>query len=514
MQAVLEKSTNRRQMLFFALLVTPLFMLMFVVGAISSALISNTLPIILAVALIGIIICVVTFGINWRIGLYALMFFILWDRWLLISERGNLNATKIIIGLTIIFMATAIVNRELTRWWEKLIDPLALVGICYVLITIVSLIWTHFPEIAGEFVQRRLNVIVLLLLLMVAITDRDILHKAMLFFMIGGIVTATIALSELFLGKSILEIIGRASEELQKNTLGGFGDRLRIVGPSGDPTFWGLAISAPGVLMFGMFFYYKEWWKKVLLGGGVGIVLLNILSTGARGGALSFIAGCATVVLFCPIKHKVTKLVISGGLLVLITVGTILISANAAATRIADPTRASDTVDFRVANMYAVWDMYETHPFTGTGVNSFQLHYPWYRLPGSDGKPLKPHNAFLQILVESGLLGALIYSLLYVAATLSVACAAFSTHDRRLKFEATALFGTMFGFFLFAGTSNVLENELYFLVFGLCGATYHVARQEHFVWRKLGKDFLKPEYKHYDTAQLVAEQNAKYPRGT
>ncbi|NOG54647.1 MAG: O-antigen ligase family protein [Planctomycetes bacterium] len=505
---------RRRQVLFFTVLLLPLMALLGLVGVVISRVTGYTLPIAAGGAMMGIILGIVVFGVNWRIGLYAIMFLVLWDRWLLITERGGLNATKIAIGLTIIFMAGAILSRELPRWWERLVDAIPLVALGFVLMTLWSFAWTPHPDRAIDFLTRRLNCVVLLALVMVAVTDREVLHRAVLFFVLGGIVCAALAMSELFTGKSILELRGLASEESGKNVLQeGFGGRLRIVGPSGDAPFWSLAISAPGILLFGLLFYYRDWKKRLVMLAGVLLVALNIMATGARGGALCFLAGCAAVMLLCPIKHKASKVAVAIAAFIILLGAMLLFSDQSAAGRIADPTRATSTVDYRISNWYMVWDMYEQRPWTGHGVNTYTMFYPWYRIPGSSGEPVRPLNSFMQALQESGIQCVLAYTLLYVFSWFAAGCAALSTSDRRLRFEATALIGVVFGFFLFAGTSNVLENELYFLIFGLCGACYNVARQEHAIWPTLGADFMQPAYQYRLTAALEARQRAKYPVG-
>jgi len=513
MDTILLPISRKRHYLFYGVFLLFVFMLALAASTISTRTPDQMILAVLSAAVIGIIIAVTAVGINWRIGLYTIMFVIMWERWLLVTEKGGLTGTKIMIGITLIFMVFTILNHQLPRWWERLIDPLPLTAALFFLITLVSFIWTHAPEKSTEFLQRRGSVAILLMIVMIAVTNRDVLHRTIIWFVIGGTIVATISLSELVMGKSVLEVMGRASEITGTNTAGGWGNRTRIVGPSGDPPFWALAISAPGILLFGLFFYYRTWKKKALVLFSLLVVIINILSTGARAGAMSFVAGCAIIVLFCPIKHKVLKFGVAVGVSVLVTISLSLYTSSAA-VRIADPTLATETLDYRVSNWYAAWDMYEAAPLTGAGVNSFQHRYPWHRLPGSDEDPIRVHNAFVQLLVESGVVGVVIYCLLYLFAALSVGCAALSTQDRRLKFEAVALFATMIGFFLFAGTSNVLENELYFLIFGLCGAAYGVARNENRNWRQLGDDFMEPAYPYQHMASLVAEQDARYPYGT
>ncbi len=515
MISTLTPGQRLRQAIFFAPLLLPVFVAMFLGGVFIGRANTDSFTIVLTGALCFVIFSTIVMGVNWRFGLYSIFFFIMFDRLLGIGETGTLNATKVAIGLTSIFLATAIANNQLPRWWERMADPLPVTAIAFLLVCAFSVSFLYMPEYGWSFVTRRFNIAALLIIVMIAVTDRDVLHKCILWFVIGGIIIAILTTSEAFTGKPILEYAGKVPDpEGERNTLLEWGGKTRLIGPNGDPTFYGLAQSFPGVLVFALFFYYKKFWQKALLGIGFGFIVFNILASGSRGGALSFVAGCLTVFLLCPIKHKLTKATIATALIVGGLFLMVLLQLNVAANRIASPTTADVTIGWRFAMWQMCWEMFANHPLTGLGINSWGLHYHWYRIPGSPGNLQRPLNSFLQILQETGIFGIISYTLLYVFAAFSAFAAVFATRDRRLKFEATGIAGVVLGFFLFAGTSNVLENELYFLLFGLCGSAYFIARYERLYNVPLGSDRLGAPYYDQEIARLQRQQAAMYPPGS
>jgi len=480
---------TRRQALFFAVLLSPLAGFLFIMGVYMGRANNDSFPIIVGAGISSAVTLAIIMGLNWRIGFYSIFFFLLFERLLGFGETGSLNATKIAIGLTGIFMLGALLNNELPGWGRKLLDPLALLGIGYFLICLMSLMFAFYPDVGYQYLVRRFNVAALLVLVMVAITNRDIFHRAILWLVIGGTVVACLTCLEAVSDKSLLEMAGKVPDvEGKLNTLPQFGGKARLIGPSGDPTFYGLAQSAPGVLALALMLYYREWWKKILLFFALAVITFNIMGSGSRGGFLSFGVGCLTVFILAPMKHKPFKMLVFGVSVMAFLVVLALSSVNVAASRIAAPQEADTVVDYRTVMWEMCWNMYKAHPWGGMGVNSWVLNYPWYRLPGSSPYVIRPLNSFLQMLQETGIQGAAIYTLLYVFAILWSGIACLGSQDRRHRFECAALFGIVIGFFLFAGTSNVLENELYFTIFGLCGASYFVYRHERVDPKPLGPD--------------------------
>lgn len=502
---------NPRQWTFIGLLFIPIFALMFIAGVYVGRSNEVLFPIALVTAIIGTMAAIIVLGLNYRIGVYLIMLLVLWDRVLAFGQGGNLSATKIAIGLTILFTMTAILNNQLPGWWRKLIDPLAIAGILFLIFSFWSVPFMLHPEMSAEFLRRRTSVVALMLILMITITNREVFHRVVLCLIVGGTLVAIATTSEIITGVSLLQRMGRSNPDLQLNVLGGYRGAMRLIGPSGDPTFYSLAQSLPGVLAFGLIFYYREWWKKALLIGALLIIGANIMGTGSRAGALAFLAGGTVVFFTCPIQHRLPKLVVVALVVVIALTAIATSGANVAADRITSPGEASRTLDLRIALWQMALHMFVDNPIVGVGTNGWGPGYFNYKVSGASPTYLRVHNAFMQLLAENGIAGLLSYCALYLFAAISAFSAGLGTMDRRLKFEAMAVASLVFGFFLFAGTSNVLENELYFIVFGLCGASYYVYQNERRGRHALGSDQIVPSHSVREIEWLAARQRAAYP---
>ncbi len=478
MLTTLDPHQMSRQWAFFALLFVPIFGLMFVLGVFIGRSTEPIFPTVLTAAIIATIASIIVLGLDFRMGIYLILLLTLWDRLQTFGDQGRISGTKIAIGITIIFLTTAILADQLRDWLSKLGDPLIILGVLYLLVSIIGMPFMPHPEIGFDFISRRLNVVALMAILILAVSDRDVFHRCVLCLVIGGTLVAIATTSEMITGVGLLERLGKSNPEESTNVLGSFGGTVRVIGPSGDPVRYSLSQSIPGTLAFGLLLYYREWWKKILLMLALLVIGLNIAGTGSRGGALAFSIASLIVFLTCPVKHRFIKLsfVLLFALSALVVVS--LTGVDVAAQRIADPTEASRTVVWRLAMWRMALQMYIDHPFMGIGTNGWGIYYNMYRDPEAPASYLRVHSAFMQLLAENGVQGVLVYIGFYVVAAGSAFCAALGTFDRRLKFEATAIASTTFGLFAGAGTSNVLENELYFIVFGLCGAAYYVYLRE------------------------------------
>jgi len=480
MLTTLQPGRTHRQWVFLLLLMVPIFAFMFLMGVLFGRFPSWQFHVTLAGGVILVIGSLVTVGLNWRVGLYLITFFVLWDRLLGIGPTGSLNATKLAIGLTAVFLLTAILNGQLPGWWRRLLDPLVLIGGAFILVSVSTLPFMPHPEIATDLLVRRANVILLVVLLLIAITDRDIFHRCLLFLVLGGALVGLATTSEAFTGVGLLERLGKADPEIGsgRNVLQTYRGSYRLIGPSGDPNFFSIAQAVPAVIAFGLLFYYKKWWKTALLVIALCIFSFNILGSGSRSGALAFVVGAGAVFVLCPVKHRAMKATVVAVIAALGITVLLALDTGVAMERITSPGEASEPIGHRVSLWQMSLDMWYDNPVLGAGTNSFAVEYQHYRVPGSQDRPLRPHNTYMQLLCENGIQGVVAYLLFFVAAFTAAVTAALGTKDVRLKFEAMALASLMVGFFVFAGTSNVLENELFFLVFGLCGASYNVYRRE------------------------------------
>lgn len=147
---------------------------------------------------------------------------------------------------------------------------------------------------------------------------------------------------------------------------------------------------------------WRTFLRPLLLVGALAVLLVTFLQTGSRGGAVALVMGAAVVIVLRFGRRGLLGLVL------------LLIVAAFVPNPIRDRTTAEHMQN---PEAYARWWMWQgamremiEYPF-GVGIGLYQYTYPRYAFPIEDGiirygkVAQRPHNEYLQIGVELGLLG-------------------------------------------------------------------------------------------------------------
>jgi putative inorganic carbon (HCO3(-)) transporter len=136
-------------------------------------------------------------------------------------------------------------------------------------------------------------------------------------------------------------------------------------------------------------------------------VPIAILATMTRAVWLSF-AGTVLALIFVS-KNRTLRLA-STGLVLVAGVGLLaVLSSHEAASALNDRLEERGPVDFRVAVYTGGWEMFLERPLTGWGFHQMPAELPRF-VYGYKDKVLYPHNTYLELLVEHGVLGLALYS--------------------------------------------------------------------------------------------------------
>ncbi len=155
----------------------------------------------------------------------------------------------------------------------------------------------------------------------------------------------------------------------------------------------------------------RRGWSRVLLGGGVAVTAVGLALTFSRGAWLGGLAGLIVLLGTGPRTARPLMLVM---ILIVLVGGWIGLSGTVAALE----ERAESILDVtanrdRIAMWKAALQIFRDHPLVGTGLGTFSLVYPRYRLPDDrEPVPTRPfaHNLFLNLAAEGGLFGALSFA--------------------------------------------------------------------------------------------------------
>jgi O-antigen ligase len=124
--------------------------------------------------------------------------------------------------------------------------------------------------------------------------------------------------------------------------------------------------------------------------------------------------------------------------------------------------------------------MIEDHPIAGIGTGNFPKEYNRYspRVPQVPRSPYWTHNSFLQTWAENGTFAFLAYVGLYAVAAGAMLKVIRTATDPVLRGHGVLMLSTVCAYFFFAGTSNILENENYWIVFALAAVVSALAREQ------------------------------------
>lgn len=244
----------------------------------------------------------------------------------------------------------------------------------------------------------------------------------------------------------------------------------RHTGPESDPNFWGRTIVLITPLALSILLVRvrerRRWWPwalgAVMLGAG------EYLSQ-SRGGLIAFAIGLVMWLVIALWDHRRWLWILPAGALVLFTLVPSLtnrLSTVGQLAHISVGTTDPSLVD-RVQVQEVGMAILRHHPITGVGLGNFEVVEPSYLgTPGitDTGKVFAPHDLYLQIASEQGLIGLGAWLLFYGGAIVIAARAYILA--RRLGRETDALMalGAVTGLLGWATASAVLHlsdfNEL------------------------------------------------------
>jgi O-antigen ligase len=134
-------------------------------------------------------------------------------------------------------------------------------------------------------------------------------------------------------------------------------------------------------------------------------VPVAILATMTRAVWLSF-AGTVVVLIFLSQNHRLRRAAV--GLVLVAGTGFIILSSHELRGTLSDRLEERGPVEFRAAVYAGSWQMFLDRPLIGWGFHQMPADLPRY-VSGYPDKVLYPHNTYLELLVEQGVVGFALY---------------------------------------------------------------------------------------------------------
>lgn len=221
---------------------------------------------------------------------------------------------------------------------------------------------------------------------------------------------------KIILWVSILSTCYIAFTVMKIHFTGGFEGRWAIAesGAYGDPNDMAAMLVTTAPFILALLQLSKSFWVKSALAGGLAAYLIGIIFTQSRGGFIGLVAVC--IFYWVRSKRKIVTLIACG--IIAILLFNFLPGGSFERFRTISffHQKEGDSGDIRIEAWKAGLRMAMDHPIFGVGVNCFQKALgETYHLNVKDLELLwvAPHNSFIQILSEVGVIAFLCYLGLY-----------------------------------------------------------------------------------------------------
>ncbi|MEU6252202.1 O-antigen ligase family protein [Streptomyces sp. NPDC047043] len=204
------------------------------------------------------------------------------------------------------------------------------------------------------------------------------------------------------------------------------GADIRAVGTFGPSDVMGMAsVVASGVVaLTGLALGARARRQRVVAAGCAVALLVPLAMSFSRGAWIATAAACGALLLLAGVRRAL-KLFAAAAAAAVVLVGGFGVGGSALQERLSSITQVTDTPDQSVLDRYTMWaaatDIWREHPVTGVGLKAFPAyrdsHASLALSSGSDTEGagqafrrqplLSPHNMYMLVLSEQGLLGLL-----------------------------------------------------------------------------------------------------------
>jgi O-antigen ligase len=212
------------------------------------------------------------------------------------------------------------------------------------------------------------------------------------------------------------------------NIVGGTDD-YRLTGPVGDPNFFAQVMVVLALLGVERLVHDKSMWIKILAGLCAAISALTVAFTFSRGAIVAMALSLAIFFWIYRLKPMQTVVILVLGMVLLLfipstffdrilTIKDVLPSSSGQINVREDP-----AIQGRASENLTAWAMFTQHPLTGVGLNNFPSLYQDYTksiglAPSANER--SPHNLYLEVAAETGIVGLSVFLLMVVLAFRSI----------------------------------------------------------------------------------------------
>jgi O-antigen ligase len=358
-----------------------------------------------------------------QILLLLALFSIPFDRYFLIYQPSEhspgTTLGKVLVALLLMFWVTKVVFVGNFRPVViTLSSSVCVTGIFFLWSSYISTMNSRNLAATAALMIPRINLVIFLILMINIIRSWSFLKKCMLVLMIASVFVCLAGFYELVTQEPVLEstyTLSQARTTLPQLETGSY----RVQGFGGDPDYHGaMLVSLAGMLLFYVFRPGK-WIPRILAALLFGAYVINIIATGSRSVWVGFMTLLGAFFLFAQIRYKWVIAGISA-FSIIVVFGILAFTTDFATTERFTTLDLNDpAIRSRIGDFYMGAKMIEDHPFLGIGVGNFFAQYYRYShmVSGTMSpkwRPKQAQNGFIQVSAEQGIIGLIIYLLLFL----------------------------------------------------------------------------------------------------
>jgi putative inorganic carbon (HCO3(-)) transporter len=327
-------------------------------------------------------------------------------------ERHSLPS---ILQPIILFLAASVIPfRAAFRPGATILRPLTILLISYWLIVFASSSWVRDAPTADlELGDLTKSLMLLIVVGSVAATWKS-LRAALLALVAGAALLSLLTLTQVALGKPEMDFGGLA--EVREGNVYGEVSEPRPAGPVSDPNYFAriLVTALPAAALLGVARASRA--ERAACLAAAGLIAATIVVTYSRGGMMSMAAVAALLVAAGRVRLSWRNALVAVALVMAVlptTAGKRLMTIQSVVGGEDAQAGADASVDKRRQLLGVGLRMFADHPLLGVGVGNFGSYYQTYaNLVGMTGPDFTvmgvrqyPHNLYLEIAVETGLVG-------------------------------------------------------------------------------------------------------------
>ena len=319
--------------------------------------------------------------------------------------------------LVLVLSGLVVQYRHSFRFDATLALPITAGLIAYCLIAFASSTWARDIYVSDSELKDLVKGVLLMLVAASLAASWRALRGAMTALVCSAALVAAMTLVQVAIGNPDLQFGGLAGVE--EGHIFGEVSELRPTGPLSDPNYFAriLILAFPPAALLGVGRRSRA--ERAAYVAAAAVIALGILATYSRGGMLTLAFACLLLVLAGRLRiNRITVMVALASLVALAPtpVGQRFLTIESLVSSDAGPPDASSA---KRQQLIAVgWRIFTDHPIAGVGIGNFGSHYQAYAdvvgMSAPEYTPLGvrqyPHSLYLELAVETGLVGLLVFA--------------------------------------------------------------------------------------------------------